>query len=1163
MNKMRVLEVTKRILFFIGLPTLYVACHDEILAFPEKDDDRDIVELAASLSEKTKVSNDEFQIGDQIGLFMVDYEGNSPLPLYTDGNHADNIRFTYKGNPDSWEADVPIYWKGDNAKAVFYGYYPYSAHIDDPNAFQHKVSDNQSLSSSSSYGLGGYEASDFLWAKTADVTSKDGKVNLQFSHLMSSIEVRLNKGQGFELEEWSLARKQVFVENTVLSSIIDLASGDVQVDGVEIAPISACKYSDSFRAVVVPQTIPSGVAAISILINDQSYSLVKNEDVVLLQNKKHIFTITVDKHESTGDYSFVLDESVVVPWVDEGEFRDGITRAYTVVSVSGPGQLEKTVLDSGINPEKTQNLKVIGVLNHEDCNFISESFPNLVCVNFSEVRIKGNRAFEHNDMKVTSERELNNLLYNLSTNDDVLPENMFAGKKKMKKFYFPKILKGIADNCFNGNELSGDITIPEGVEFIGCWAFANTMVAGQLNLPSTLKYIGGNAFGFVNRFYAPGLSGELKLPDGLIAIGENSFSGHGNNFHRFSGYLVLPNTLSYVGEKALEYCRFNGDLRIPGSLSSIPKRAFRGCSFDGHLVIEEGVRQIGAQSFEDCSFFGELVLPPSLLTIGESAFRNTKITNILFNDELLVIGAKAFQRTRITELNLPETVTTIMEESFANCDMLSEIVLHKDVSLIQKNAFNGCHQLSRFVCNALVPPVTDEGAFNNMPKANLIVEVPSQSLTLYKNNADWKEFQRILQYSGFVCRPDAVCALNSLLSQDLILNADGPWIVEYLPDWCHLSADSGSSKSSVMLTVSELSHGGMSREDKIIFRLRDTDVTAECRVVQYDYQYNEDECVTLQKAALGDGSVNLIFVGDGYDASSLVDGTYMDLVREQMEYFFGIFPFNKLRDYFNVYALVSLSQESGINTIHTWRDTKFMTTYSIDTGMPAVDGNNVFEYIVDNSPVRSDDLSSSIVILLPNAPEYNAVTQIYENGRAISICPHTSRSYPQDMRGVVQHEACGHGFGKLADETVRYNLFAPDAVVTEIGRMHERAWGQNLSVSGKFGEVPWSDMIFDSRYSNDVDVYEGGFGYSRGVFRSEINSCMNYGIPYFNAISRRDIVRRILTYAGEEYSDEYFYEIDSKEWGLATKVASPSADNLIPLANSGHHRTPIMICTDN
>ena len=104
-----------------------------------------------------------------------------------------------------------------------------------------------------------------------------------------------------------------------------------------------------------------------------------------------------------------------------------------------------------------------------------------------------------------------------------------------------------------------------------------------------------------------------------------------------------------------------------------------------------------------------------------------------------------------------------------------------------------------------------------------------------------------------------------------------------------------------------------------------------------------------------------------------------------------------------------------------------------------------------------------------------------------------------------------------------------------------------------------SEFIFDVDYSDYVDVYEGGYGYTRGIYRPEANSCMNYGIPYYNTPSRLDIYRRIKDYAGEEFRMEDFRSNDTFEWGstIITRAAVTDLDNVIPYT-SGNHQAPII-----
>ena len=79
-------------------------------------------------------------------------------------------------------------------------------------------------------------------------------------------------------------------------------------------------------------------------------------------------------------------------------------------------------------------------------------------------------------------------------------------------------------------------------------------------------------------------------------------------------------------------------------------------------------------------------------------------------------------------------------------------------------------------------------------------------------------------------------------------------------------------------------------------------------------------------------------------------------------------------------------------------------------------------------------------------------------------------------------------------------------------------------------DVPWSHLIFDERYAQQVDIYEGGYNHARGAYRSENMSIMgNAYIPYFNTISRQSIVKRILEYSGEGYTFEKFIAKDKME----------------------------------
>ena len=93
-----------------------------------------------------------------------------------------------------------------------------------------------------------------------------------------------------------------------------------------------------------------------------------------------------------------------------------------------------------------------------------------------------------------------------------------------------------------------------------------------------------------------------------------------------------------------------------------------------------------------------------------------------------------------------------------------------------------------------------------------------------------------------------------------------------------------------------------------------------------------------------------------------------------------------------------------------------------------------------------------------------------------------------------------------------------------------------------------------------MDVYEGGYGYTRFIYRPEANSCMNYGIPYYNTPSRLAIYKRIKDYAGEEWSMEQFRAQDTFEWGptTVTRSAAQDIEHLTPITD-GNHQEPVIV----
>jgi len=1077
---------------------------------------------------QTRATDAGFADGDAVGIFVMDYVGDTPEAMALQGNRASNVKFAYQDAAGSWTSATTLFW--GNMPADFIGYYPFNESLESVTEHHFEVATDQNRSATD-VTLGGYEASDLLWAKTANVEPAAETVQLQYNHLMAGVTIRLERGEGFTDAEWVDAEKIIRVCSTVPSAKVNLSTGTVTVSTEKSVDILPYAYNAEWRAVIVPQSVEAGKALIALTVDGQNYVLTKQETINYLSGKMHTFTIEVQKREVSGEYTFTLLDEGVTAWLDDSDFRDGIVREYLSIELKEPGTLAEHLTSIGQNYRKVKALKVKGVVNHEDLYFMGQKMTSLNALNLKDVIITGNE-----DEK------------------DVLTGfNMDEQRtSSLQHFVFPTQLKKIADCAFRNSSLVGSLIIPEGVEYIGTEAFVNNKgLSGKLSLPSTLKVLRGGSFAWTQ------LQGELLLPDALEILGPRFYGGQNYSIFAgcsFTGEFHFPANLKEYS--ALNLSGMTGHIVIPQGITYVPEFGHEN-SHCTSLEMPEGITRIEAFAFRGSKIQGEVKIPSTCREIGNEAFKGSRLSKIIWHDDL-ILGEYIFAECHYLQgvVSMPQNITRIPAGTFQNCSLITGIELHEEITTIGEYAFNGCQLLDNIVCYSEEPPLIGEGAFDGVPKSNITVQVPASAFFAYKQADGWREFKRITIYNDFMCQPSKVCALNKSRSQSLVLYTDKSWTVEHLPDWCRISKKSGTGKTELTLTVHKMPHGVGNRTDSIVFRLDDMDYTTYCKVSQYDYEYEEDEKITLQTHTQGKG-IDIIFLGDGYDGEAHSKGEFLNLIKEQVEYFFGVEPYKSHRSYFNVYAVVSLSQETGVNTLNTYRDTYFGTIYAGSEKQLMPDAGLVINYVQNIFP--KTNLSQSQLILVPNTTEYGGCTTIMSDGTPISICPRSIANFPQDTRGVIQHEACGHGFGKLGDERVCINRFIPMRVESEIRRNHEQGWFQNLSVTSKMSEVPWADFIFDPRYSNEVDVFEGGALYTRGVYRCELNSCMNYGIPYFNVMSRLDIMRRILTYAGKTFTMDYFYAHDSKEWGESSLNTTRTPWQEMPEVNSGWGGFPMIV----
>ena len=1124
---------------------LLTGCSDDFFGDKTEQHDSNRIQLSSDIDQLavTRVNDNGFCNGDVMGVYIVDYEGNKPGTLKVNGNRGDNVRHTFDEPNYKWSSAYDLFWKDKHTHIDVYGYYPF-ANPESIEDYQFEVQKDQSKATENGE-MGGYEASDFLWGKVSDVAPTTSVIRLPMAHRMSNARVTLIQGSGFAEGEWANLEKIVLTANVARKASINLSTGEIKTAGaVENTMTIPSRTNDEWRTIVVPQTVAAGTTLFSITIGGVPYKFTKNEAFTYVAGKMMNFGIKVDKQTGSGAYKLTLVSESITPWENDLVSHDATAKEYIVIN-STPGGLKNAITAANKDYTQVRNLKITGQINAKDFYFMRDSMLRLSALNLKEVRIKGWGKNEENEENM----------------DDQIPNSAFyfiqtvGGSNSLNRIVLPDTLKSIGSNAFYGCKyLSGSLIIPEGVTEIKRGAFNGCIgLNGILSLPSTLKKLGNRGeddMGDEGTDYYGGvfqncrnLTGNLILPDNLELIRGYCFSGCSGLY----GELRLPAKLKRMGNCAFSSCSgFTGSLSIPQGITALPSEAFHNCGFNGTLTLHNGITNIANDAFANCHFKGELHLPKSLKVISENAFCNNDFSGTLTLPSTLThIGSNAFAYNwrLMGILDIPQEVESIGENAFSNCKMLEGIIFPESMETIRQGAFNECYGINSIICKGTMPAHIESGAFDGVAKDNFTLEVPESAISQYQAAPGWCDFKRIAAHHELVCRPSVACALSTEHKQKLVINAEGEWEVASKPNWCEVSPASGNKKTEVTLTIKGMAKNADSRDGKVVFRLKDKDYTHECSVSQYGYEYGEDEWITLQKATKGNnGGINIVLLGDGFNAKDIASGKYLKDIKQEVEYFFGIEPYKTYRDYFNVYTAIPLSTESGIGTVNTIRYNRFNTTFTGGVGLKA-DYDEVFNYALGAPTVNKSNLNQTLIIMVPNSTDYGGICQMWEDGSAIAFCPQSTYGYPLDTRGVIQHEAGGHGFGKLGDEYIYHNAFIDFCDCTCCGHVFEfnaaksLGWFDNLELTGKMHSVGWSHLIFDDRYSDIVDIYEGGYMHNRGVFRSEPNSCMNNDIPYYSTISRESIVKRIKAYAGETYSFEDFVKNDKRDAGIVESRA--------------------------
>ena len=261
------------------------------------------------------------------------------------------------------------------------------------------------------------------------------------------------------------------------------------------------------------------------------------------------------------------------------------------------------------------------------------------------------------------------------------------------------LIEGINSNL-------SSITIHNDAKIIADYAFHDYARLTSVVIGDSVTSIGYDAFykcSSLTNIYITNLAGWCNVTGAgnLMCYGSSSKNLYVNN--EFVTELVIPDSVTSIGDYAFYYCSSLTSVVIGDSVTSIGYVAFNGCSSLTSVVIPNSVTSIVSYAFSNCSSLSEVNYLGTIDQWAEIEFDGYYANPLGYAMQLKINGEV------VTEVNLTST-TKVSKYAFSGCRSLTSVVIGDSVTSIGSNAFYYCSSLTSVVIGDSVTSI-DERAF--------------------------------------------------------------------------------------------------------------------------------------------------------------------------------------------------------------------------------------------------------------------------------------------------------------------------------------------------------------------------------------------------------------------------------------------------------------------
>lgn len=333
--------------------------------FPEEE--KKSVSFTASMRNLSRATETEFEENDKIAVYAVQEDESGNTILKSSGNYTDFVTYTYQGGKFVNEQGIVC---PTDFGVRYFAIYPSTAGANVPTS-KFYVKTDQSAS-------GQYTLSDYC-TTVSDVTMEKN-VNLIFSHRMSHVIVNL-EGEGI-----GAGIPTVKLNNVNTGCNIDLNANTFTAFESRNTVYCTDNGTNSYKAIIVPQTIKKGSSFITVVLNGKEFVLDAESDIVLASGKQQVFNLVIKNGE------IVSFTGSILPWGTEDE------RIEQVVPDDIRQKMEPYIpIYDGTNPP-----------NVEGC-YLIEPFETVYCEDYGNGGYEPGRLMVPNYIKLSSQSKDNTI----------------------------------------------------------------------------------------------------------------------------------------------------------------------------------------------------------------------------------------------------------------------------------------------------------------------------------------------------------------------------------------------------------------------------------------------------------------------------------------------------------------------------------------------------------------------------------------------------------------------------------------------------------------------------------------------------------------------------------------------------------------------------------